>query len=60
VFLGLLSVELVDLVEVVDEVVDVLVLPVFVLLEPLAFVPDDVEVLVPLDSDRAFLSALIL
>ena len=56
----MLSVELVDLVEVVDEVVDVLVLPVFVLLEPLAFVLDDVEVLVPLDSDRAFLSALIL
>ena len=55
-FLGLLSVELVDLVEVVD----VLVLPVFVLLEPLAFVRDDVEVLAPLDSDRAFLSALIL
>ena len=53
VFLVLLSDELVDLV-VVDEVVEVvlLVLPEFVFVE--------FDVLVPLDSERAFLSALIL
>ena len=56
----MLSVELVDLVAVVDEAVDVLVLPVFVLFELPVFVLDDEEVLVPLDSERAFLSALIL
>jgi len=60
VVLGLLSDELVDLVVVVDEAVEVLVFPALVLFELPAFGFEDVEVLVPLDSDRSFLSALIL
>lgn len=58
--LGLLIVELVDLVVVVDAVEDVLVLPVLVLLVLAVFVLVEVDVLVLLASERAFLSVLIL
>ena len=56
----MLSVELSDLVVVDVDTDEVLVLPVVVLLELPVFVFADVEVFLPFDSVRAFLSALIL